>query len=187
MIVFLTVEEHISRNNKIEYSLSRIAAGERAALGELYELVKTDVYAYALSTLKNREDTEDVMHDTFVRIYRYASRYEPKGSPMAWIITIAMNLAKRHRHLKLRHVSLDDSIATADQISAPIDENVAKSDFIKRILQCLGDIERKIVVLHAVSGFKHREIASMLGISLGTVLSKYNRAIKKLREFAEEE
>ena len=43
------------------------------------------------------------------------------------------------------------------------------------------------MVLHAVSGFKHREIASMLGIYLGTVLSKYNRAIKKLREFAEEE
>ena len=187
MLVFLTVEECLSKNNKIEYNLARIEEGERAALGELYELVKTDVYAYALSVLKNREDAEDVMHDTFVRIYRYASRYEPKGRPMAWIITIAMNLAKRHRQLKMRHVSLDESIATTEQISEVLADNIAKSDFVRRLLRCLGDIEREIVVLHAVSGFKHKEIASILGISIGTVLSKYNRAIKKLRELAEEE
>ena len=54
-------------------------------------------------------------------------------------------------------------------------------------LTVLSDTERQIVVLHAVSGFKHREIAAMLNLPLPTVLSKYNRAIKKLRSQLEKE
>ena len=51
----------------------------------------------------------------------------------------------------------------------------------------LSDQERQIVVLHVVSGFKHREIASMLELNLSTVLSKYHRAIRKLKTFIEKE
>ena len=53
---------------------------------------------------------------------------------------------------------------------------------LEQCMNALTDTERQIVVLHAVSGFKHREIAAMLSIPLPTVLSKYNRAIKKLRK-----
>ena len=49
-------------------------------------------------------------------------------------------------------------------------------------LKNLSDEERQIVMLHAVSGFKHREIARLLEMPLSTVLSKYNRAMKKLRK-----
>ena len=48
-------------------------------------------------------------------------------------------------------------------------------------MRVLGDEERQVVMLHAVAGFKHREIAQMLDMALPTVLSKYNRALKKLR------
>ena len=51
----------------------------------------------------------------------------------------------------------------------------------------LSDQERQIVVLHVVSGFKHREIANMLELNLSTVLSKYHRAIRKLKTFIEKE
>ena len=54
---------------------------------------------------------------------------------------------------------------------------------IRACMERLSDEERQIVVLHAVSGFKHREIASLLSLALPTVLSKYNRAIKKLRAY----
>jgi len=187
VFIFLTVSEAETKNEKIEYYLSRMADGDNDALGSLYELIKTDVYAYALSRLKSKEDAEDVMHDTFVRIYRYASRYIPSGRPMAWIITIAMNIAKRHRQIKMRHITLDENIGNSEMTEASFENDTAKSDFVRMLLSHLSDEEREIVVLHAVSGFKHREIADMMGLSLGTVLSKYNRAIKKLRELNEEE
>ena len=53
---------------------------------------------------------------------------------------------------------------------------------VEQLLNTLDENERQIVVLHAVSGLKHREIASMLNMPLATVLSKYNRAIKKLQK-----
>ena len=49
-------------------------------------------------------------------------------------------------------------------------------------MEQLSDQERQIVILHAVSGFKHREIAALLELPLSTVLSKYNRALKRLRQ-----
>ena len=51
----------------------------------------------------------------------------------------------------------------------------------------LSDEERQIVVLHAVAGFKHREIADLTGLSLTGVLSKYSRALKKLKQYMEQE
>ena len=58
---------------------------------------------------------------------------------------------------------------------------------IYHIMQSLTDKERQVVVLHAVSGFKHREIAAMLNMPLPSVLSRYNRAIKKLKDQLEKE
>lgn len=183
----MTADELPQRDAKIEYCLSRIASGDKDAVGDLYALVSRDVYAYALSKLCCKEDAEDVLQDTFVKIYRYASKYKSHGKPMAWIFTIAMNVAKRHRELKGRHISYDEAIAENEGEGSSFELDAIRNDFVKRLLSTLDAEEREIVVLYAVSGFKHREIAEMLGRSLGTVLSKYNRAIKKLRETAEEE
>ena len=52
---------------------------------------------------------------------------------------------------------------------------------LSSVLEKLSDDERQVVMLHAISGLKHREIAEMLGIPQATVISKYNRALGKLR------
>ena len=67
-------------------------------------------------------------------------------------------------------------------ISDPTDRLV-----LEAALKALGDEERQIVLLHAVSGLKHREIAADLGLPLSTVLSRYNRSLKKLQRFLTEE
>ena len=54
---------------------------------------------------------------------------------------------------------------------------------LRACLEQLSDQERQIVALHAVAGFKHREIAALLELPLSTVLSKYNRAIKRLKQY----
>ena len=58
---------------------------------------------------------------------------------------------------------------------------------LEAALKALGDEERQVVLLHAVSGLKHREIAQDLGLPLSTVLSRYNRALKKLKRHLTEE
>ncbi len=186
MFVFFELEDIRTRDETIEDLLRKMSSGDKDAIGVLYSLIKDDIYAYALSKLRNSADAEDVLHDTFVKIYRYSSKYKPQGKPMAWIITIAMNVSRRHRELKGRHISYDESISDIEQADSSFEDAAIKNDFVRQLLKILSEDEREIVVLHAVAGMKHREIAETTGRPLATVLSKYNRAIKKLREVAQE-
>ena len=78
---------------ELEALLESIAQGDQDALAALYDHARGAVYGLALSYLKNGHDADDVAQDTFVRIWEKAALYRPQGSPMAWILTIARNLA----------------------------------------------------------------------------------------------
>lgn len=161
--------------------IASIANGDQQALAALYEQTKSGVYAFALSTLKNSHDAEDVLHDCYVSIWSSAGSYNSQGKPMAWILTIARNLCLKTIRNRAKTTQLDtedwrDHADLCTEMTA--DDKVV----LEQCMQCLSDDERQIVVLHAVAGFKHREIAHLLDLALPTVLSKYHRAIKKLRE-----
>lgn len=184
-VVTLTDEQLYSKNKRVEDLILQIANGDKNAVGDLYEFVKTDVYAYALSKLKNKTDAEDVLHDTFVNVYKYACKYKPIGKPMAWIITIERNLIKRWFQLQVRTAVIDDSLENTFYRSDFESERI-NSEFLRELLKTLSEEEREIISLHVVSGFKHKEIARLLCKPLSTVLSKYNRAIKKLKVIIKE-
>ena len=162
--------------------IAAVAEGSADAMARLYRQTGPSVYALALSVLKNSYDAEDVLHDCFVSIHAAAGSYRSKGKPMAWILTIAKNLCLKRLREQSRSVQLnpDDWMDYIEGNPAVTAENKAA---IRACMERLSDEERQIVVLHAVSGFKHREIASLLSLALPTVLSKYNRAIKKLRAY----
>lgn len=176
----LTDEQLYTKNERVEDLILQIANGNKNAVGDLYELIKTDVYAFALSKLKNKADAEDVLHDTFVNVYKYARKYTPKGKPMSWIITIELNLIKRRFQLQSRTAVFDESLENTVS-SGDFENQRINSAFLNELLKSLSESEREIISLYVVSGFKHREIASILDKPLSTILSKYNRAIKKLK------
>ena len=164
----------------LEDMLARVAGGDREAFGQLYAAARGAVYAMALSVLKNPEDAGDVTQETFVKVWTSAGQYRPKGSPMAWLLTIARNLAR----MKLRRDSRQTDLTEQEWDAIPAKaEAVTAEDraVLQTALAGLEDTERQIVLLHASSGLKHREIAELLQIPLATVLSKYHRALKKMR------
>ena len=170
-------------NGQLEEQLLKIAEGNKEYIGYLYEKTKNAVYGFALSILKNTHDAEDILQETYIRIFSCAGQYKSVGKPMAWILSIARNLSL----MKLR-----DNKKIADMSDAEF-EKLEVSDktyddkiILKKAMQILTDEERQIVMLHAVAGFKHREISELLSIRLSTVLSKYNRALKKLKESLKE-
>ncbi len=183
MITMMSAIKNGSQLNthKLDQLIEGIAAGDIQAFEMLYLTAKASVYSFALSILKNTQDAEDALHDCFVRIYSAAASYQKRGNAKAWIMTITYNLCmqKLRQRQKVTDISEEDwgnFLEASDQIS-PDDKIV-----LEQCMNALTDEERQIVVLHAVSGFKHREIAAMLSIPLPTVLSKYNRAIKKLQK-----
>lgn len=159
----------------------RLADGEHAALGEIYDLTSASVYGYALSILRNRHDAEDVMHECYISIANAAASYRPEGKPLAWMLTVTKNLCYMHkrREKNASFVPIEDALGVLDTADGATPEDRI---ILKECLTSLSDEEREIVVLHAVSGFRHREIAEMLSLPLPTVLSKYSRAIKKLKK-----
>lgn len=165
----------------LDEQLRSISKGDKSALAALYQCAKTPIYTYALSVVKSRQDAEDVLQDVLLEIWRSASAYKSLGKPMAWIITITRNKC----FMKLRQRAFTSELPyDPEALSETVADGMNLEDriVIKSCLEELSDDEREIVILHAVSGLKHKEIAEILKIPLSTVLSKYNRAIKKLRQ-----
>jgi RNA polymerase sigma-70 factor (ECF subfamily) len=180
-----TEQERASAPSSHEEYIKKIAQGDKAALAALYEETKAAVFGFALSIVKNNSDAEDILQDTFVRVWSASESYQPMGKPMAWVLTIAKNLAMSKLRDCCRTVEMpeDEELFDAtDDISFGIEQKIVLQAAMCR----LGDDERQIVMLHAISGLKHTEIAKMLGLPLSTVLSKYSRARKKLQKALEE-
>lgn len=163
-----------------ELWIEEMASGSTASLAALYEQTKAAVYGFALSILKNTHDAEDVLQDCYVQVYAAAADYRPAGKPLAWILTITRNLClqKLREHRRMSDLPEEDwepYLRSRDEISQ--DDKIV----LEICMRNLSEEERQIVMLHAVAGFKHREIAATLDLPLATVLSKYNRALKKLK------
>lgn len=165
-------------DDALERSIARIAAGEREALAQLYQHSRTAVYGFALSIMKQRADAEDVLQDTYLQVWQGAEGYRAQGRPMAWLMTIVRNLALDRLRERLRTAELppEDWQLTDDPALTQEDRLT-----LEALLGQLSDEERQIVTLHAIAGLKHREIAALLKLPLSTVLSKYNRSMKKLQ------
>ena len=168
----------------LEPLLLRLAQGDEQALGELYHRARAAVYGLALSYLKHTYDAEDVTQDTFVRVWENAPRYRPQGTPLAWILAVARNLAL----MKLRERGKTQEMEPEEWARLAADSPLVTTEdrqVLQTALYGLSDQERQVVILHAVTGWKHREIAALLELPLATVLSKYRRALQKLRDCLE--
>ena len=176
------------RRAALEEDLLRMAQGDTAALERFYEGTKAVVYGFVLSILKHAHDAEDVMQEVYLQIYSAAGRYRPDGNPMPWILTIAKNLALMKLRQRRRESQMTAEEAEAFLDSVAWESGVSREDSIvlRSLLLTLSAEELQIVMLHAVAGCKHREIAAMLELPLPTVLSKYRRALKKLKNQWEE-
>ena len=166
--------EHLDR------LLSAVAQGDKDALGQLYHLTRGAVYAMALSVLKDPHEAQDVAQDAFVTVWQKAGSYRSQGSPMAWMLTVTRNLAKMRLRQSARFGELTEAEWNAIPAQAPgvtAEDKAVLQDALSR----LSAQERQIVLLHASSGLQHREIAALLELPLSTVLSKYRRALEKLK------
>ncbi len=185
MILSTLASEFSAESSEVlERYIAKIAGGDKNALADLYYKTSSSVYGFALSVLKNTQDAEDVLHDSFINIFSAAGSYVPKGKPMAWILTVAKNLC----YMKLRDRNKLSDLPQEDwEAYIEGSEKMSLEDKIvlRECMKTLSDKERQIIILHAVAGFKHREIASFLHLPLATVLSKHRRSLIKLKNVLE--
>ena len=176
------------KNNHIDIDetlLNRIGQDDMDAFDKLYRLTERSMYAFCLSLTRDHQISLDLMHETYVKVLSAAHLYKPMGKPLAWMFTIAKNLyytsvrkESKTTHLEPEKIQDDSRFSYVTDM----DDRVV----LQAVLDKLTEEEREIVLLYAVTGLKHKEIADYIGLSLSTTLSKYHRALKKLRVYLEE-
>lgn len=159
----------------------KIAKYDKDAFEKLYNDTSGAVFGLAMSILANQTDAEDVVQETYISVYNNAAKYKGKGKAMAWIFTIARNhaLMKIRDRQKQSHVNLDDVYDVGKENN--IEDDLHKEQLVDVLLTTLKEDERQIVIMHAMSNMKHKDIAKIMNMPLSTVLSKYKRSLKKLR------
>lgn len=175
-----TEKHHPQAEEKMILALAR---GDTNAMHDLYHATHVDIYGFALSIVKHHADAEDIMQEAYIKIYSAAPTYQPMGKPMAWVFTIVRNLAyTKLRDKKNAHLPIEEELdLDLDPICSP-HASVEDKLLLKAAMTVLSDEERQIIMLHIVSGLKHREISELLELNLSTVLSKYHRGLKKMKQ-----
>lgn len=186
MIILMAIQTELGDKRPIDDKLLlQVAQGDMDAFHHLYDLASKNVYGFALSITKNTHDAEDVLQETFLKVYAKAGDYTAQGKPMAWILTIARNLALSRLREQGKTLTLEENQDTIPDFSMV--ENAEQRLVLETLFRVLNTEEKEILVMHVASGLKHREIATILELPLSTVLSKYHRALKKLKEAVDKE
>ena len=154
-------------------------------LEQLYVRLERPLCNLVFRWVWRMDDAQDVVHDTFIRLWRMRERID-MDTVEPLLYTIALNLAaSRRRSQKLwRWVTLD-SLRDATSADRPADETLtayAERTRLRAAVEALPEDLRQVVVLCEYSEFTYAQIAEILSISVGTVGSRRNRALRRLKE-----
>lgn len=157
---------------------------ERQAQKELFDRYSPVMFGVCKRYVKNREDAEDVLVSAFFKVLTNIDQYSGTGSFEGWIRRIVVNeslmfLRKRHNFQYTMEIS-DIDVPTRIRV----EDRLAAQDILK-LLDSLPTGYRTVFNLYVLEGYKHREIAEMLGISINTSKSQLILARKRLREMLE--
>jgi RNA polymerase sigma-70 factor, ECF subfamily len=140
---------------------------------------------YAWTLLRNSSDADDLVQECLLKALDRIDTLRAASDLRSWLFTIMHNLyVNRWRRMKLRARLAADN-AEAELAVGPSQQASAEIQDVLRGLSTLTEEQRQIVLLVAVEGFQYGEVAAMLGIPVGTVMSRLSRARDRLREFVE--
>jgi RNA polymerase sigma-70 factor, ECF subfamily len=163
--------------------LRRIAAGEKAALGDLYDRHAAVMLALGVRITGVRREAEDLLHDVFLEAWRHAGDFDPRrGSVKTWLLLRMRSrcLDRVRSHAFSRSAALDAEsvrVSGVDKTERQIDGARARE-----LLSLLPQGQRDVLELGYFQGLSFSEIAEALGIPVGTVKSRVSAAMVKLRE-----
>ncbi|MBE5742982.1 MAG: RNA polymerase sigma factor [Clostridiales bacterium] len=157
--------------------LRLVAKGDNDAFEQLYLKTKRGVYAFLYSYFKNQHDTEDAMQTVYLKIKTHVSSYKVGTNGRAWIFQIAKNHALTELKKNSRKEEYEDKSSVG----------FTQGEVFDAMQRALSEEEQRIVILHVLWGYKHREISKLIESPIGTVVSKYKRAIDKLKKALKED
>ncbi len=173
--------------------IRRCQTGDISALEELYHAYGQRVYRLCLRMMGEPADAEDTAQQVFLRVFQQASKFSGQSAFSTWIYRVAANhclnaLKTRQRNPVASILDTPEALLASHsqpsplQVAADADEQALAA----RLLGALGPDDRAIIVLREIEGLSYREIAYVLDVPIGTVMSRLHRARQALRALAGE-
>ena len=170
--------------------LAGIAGGDSQALAALYRRRGGLVYSILVRMLVNEMETQEVMQDVFVQIWRRAHRYDPgRSSPLAWMLMIARGLAMDRLRARSRrnagHAAYEREVASLEVEEVNGSRQTERDELATACataLHSLPDNQGRALQLAFIRGWTHEEIASAVGEPLGTIKARIRRGLLALRK-----
>jgi RNA polymerase sigma-70 factor (ECF subfamily) len=150
---------------------------EREALPHMKSL-----YATAYRLTRNAADAEDLVQETFLRAYRAFEGYTPDTNARAWLYTILYRVRADHYRRVGRSPQTVELEGEGPGVAPPQDELARGQEEVARALNALPECFRSAVVLRDMQDFSYEEIAAILDIPMGTVMSRIHRGRALLRK-----
>jgi RNA polymerase sigma-70 factor (ECF subfamily) len=175
--------------------IERCKSGEEAAFNELFDYIGMDLYRWIYSIVHNADDTDEVLQEVYVRIYRHLKKLKDTSKFQAWIGRLLVNQCNTFLKQRGRHMSyqLDEGIESTEE-QLPLHGTSADSPreslerkelmaMIVKAIQTLPPKQRLSIQLFEVEGYSIKEVASMLDSTDGAIKFNLHEGRKKLRKY----
>jgi RNA polymerase sigma-70 factor (ECF subfamily) len=174
-------------------AVRRVQAGDTEAFEPLVEKYKRKVFRLAYQVLRDQEEALDVAQEAFVKAFRALPAFKGDSAFYTWLFRITMNVAldrKRQRATRAKSLGAEDvppeewerTATSTDPDPEDVATGVERRERIRKGLDSLSEHHRTIIILSDIEGLQYREIAEVLAIPMGTVMSRLHHARKRLRE-----
>lgn len=188
MAAVAIIEASSNHSGSGDSDVARAASGDRNAFERLYRDHVNRVYSLCVRMVSDRERAEELTQDVFVRAWEKLHLFRGESSFSTWLhrltVNLVLNVRKSDGRQRSRFEENDDEAGGMDALPGVVGPPLAPGDMLdlEEAVKRLPPGARRVFVLHDVEGFKHEEIAEMLGVTSGATKAQLHRARLLLRE-----
>jgi RNA polymerase sigma-70 factor (ECF subfamily) len=172
--------------DELQAALSAVARGDEAAFAVVYDRAASAVLGTVRRILRDPAQSEEVMQEVLLEVWRTAARFDPSaGSAAAWITMLAHRRAVDRVRSEQRAAQRESRAAVAeisyDEVAEAVEASLDR-ERVRRCLHGLTELQRESVTLAYYGGYSYREVAQLLGVAVGTVKTRMRDGLIRLRD-----
>ncbi|NEU32018.1 RNA polymerase sigma factor [bacterium LRH843] len=165
--------------------IQEVLSGDKQAFSHIINKYKNPLYATILRMTKHPQDAQDLVQESFIKVYEQLGKYDRKGSFSGWIYRVVINHCMdefRKKRNKMKQVEMNEELTVNMNDPEIIFLKKEKNRHVEHLIATLPEDERMIILLRYVQELSYDEISELIDTPVSTVRNKLHRAKKKMRD-----